>query len=175
MKKILIGISGSIAAYKACDLVRLFVKNGYDVYTILTSNAEKLVTPMTFANISGNISATDMWYMENPDMRHISLKDNASLLIIAPATANIIAKCANGIADDLLSTTYLSVDCPVIIAPAMNPNMWKHTAVQDNVEILKKRGVKFIDPIDGQVACGDFGTGKMAEPEKIFEYASKKI
>jgi phosphopantothenoylcysteine synthetase/decarboxylase len=168
-KKIILGISGSIAAYKSCDLARMFVKNGYDVTTVLTENACRLVTPLTFAALTGNESYTDMWQDNNYEMGHISLKTDASLLLIAPATANIIAKCAHGIADDLLSTTFLSVSCNILIAPAMNPAMWANAATRDNVEILKRRGVFFCGPESGTVACGDEGDGKMSDIGKIYE------
>jgi phosphopantothenoylcysteine decarboxylase/phosphopantothenate--cysteine ligase len=174
-KKIILGISGSIAAYKSCDLARMFIKNGYDVTAVMTESACRLVTPLTFSTLTGNVAYTDMWQNDNYEMGHISLKTNASLLIIAPATANIIAKCAHGIADDLLSTTFLSVSCNVLIAPAMNPAMWANAATRENVEILKKRGVFFCGPDSGIVACGDEGDGKMSEIGEIYEKAASLI
>ena len=170
-KRIILGVSGSIAAYKSCDLARMFVKNGFDVTTVLTANACRLVTPLTFATLTGNESYTDMWQNNNYEMGHISLKENASLLVVAPASANIIAKCAHGIADDLLSTTFLSVSCNVLFAPAMNPAMWANAATRDNVEILKRRGIFFCGPESGIVACGDEGNGKMSDVGKIYESA----
>lgn len=171
MKKILLGISSSISAYKACDLTRLFVKGGYSVTVILTENAQHLVTPLTLETLSGNPVYTDYFSRERREMGHIELKKDASLLLVAPATANIIGKFASGIADDLLSTTFLSVTCPVIIAPAMNPNMYTHRAVQSNIEKLKSWGVTFIEPEKGLVACGDEGYGKLADIERIYKEA----
>jgi phosphopantothenoylcysteine synthetase/decarboxylase len=171
MKKIILGISSSIAAYRACDLARLFVKADYSVFPVLTENAQRLVSPYTLETLCGNPAYTDTFVKNNRSMGHIELKEGASLLLVAPATANIIGKFANGIADDLLSTTFLSVDCPVLIAPAMNPNMWAHPAVLENVRRLKSWNVRFVDPMDGAVACGDIGTGKLADIETIYRAA----
>ncbi len=171
MKKILLGISSSIAAYKACDLTRLFVKAGYSVYPVLTRNAMHLVTPLTLETLCGNPVYTDSFVEDRRAMGHIELKEDAAILVVAPATANIIGKFANGIADDLLSTTFLSVKCPVLVAPAMNPNMWTHPAVQTNIEKLKSWHVRFVEPSEGLVACGDMGYGKLAEIETIFKAA----
>lgn len=171
MKKIILGISSSISAYKAYDLTRLFVKAGYSVFNILTMNSVNLVSPLTFEILSGNPVYTDSFSRERREMGHIELKENASLFLVAPATANIIGKFANGIADDLLSTTYLSVDCPVVIAPAMNPNMFNHSAVKENIERLKSRGAIFIEPGEGAAVCGDEGQGRLADIDKIFRAA----
>jgi len=175
MKKIILGISSSIAAYKACDLTRIFTKSGYSVFCVLTNNAQNLITPLTLETLSGNPVYTDLFAYERREMGHILLKENASLLIVAPATANIIGKFANGIADDLLSTTFLSVDCPVIVAPAMNPNMLQHPAVKENIEKLKSRGTKIIEPDKGEVICGDEGLGKLADIEELFRVAEDII
>jgi len=175
MKKIIIGVSSSIAAYKAYELTRLFVKNGYSVFTVLTENSLHLVSPLTFETLSGNPVYTNSFVRERREMGHIELKEDASLLVVAPATANIIGKFAHGIADDLLSTTYLSVECPVLVAPAMNPNMYKHPAVQENIKILKSRGVSFVDPSEGLVACGDEGVGKLADIHDIFRSAENAV
>jgi phosphopantothenoylcysteine decarboxylase/phosphopantothenate--cysteine ligase len=175
MKKIILGVSSSISAYKAYDLARLFVKEGYSVFVVLTENALNLVSPLTFETLSGNPVYTHSYTTDRREMGHISLKDNASLLLVAPATANIIGKFAGGIADDLLSTTFLSVKCPVMMAPAMNPNMYSHVAVQENIARLKGWGVRFIEPDTGTVACGDTGQGRLAEIEKIFEAARNVI
>jgi phosphopantothenoylcysteine synthetase/decarboxylase len=171
MKKIILGVSSSIAAYKSCDLARLFVKSGYSVFPVLTRNALHLVTPLTLETLCGNPVYTDSFVEDRRAMGHIELKEDASLLVVAPATANIIGKFANGIADDLLSTTFLSVKCPALIAPAMNPNMWAHPAVQANIERLKGWGARFVEPAEGLVACGDMGYGKLAEVETIFKAA----
>lgn len=171
MKKIILGVSSSIAAYKACDLTRLLVKAGYSVHCVLTENAAHLITPLTLETLSGNPVYTETFARERRAMGHIELKDDAALMLVAPATANILGKFAGGIADDLLSTTFLSVECPVLVAPAMNPNMWRHRAVQENIAKLKSWGVRFVDPSEGAVACGDFGYGKLAEVETIYRVA----
>jgi len=168
-KKIILGITGSISSYKTCELIRLYIKKGYDVWPVLTASAHELVTPLTLETLAGRPVFSDTFVKRNFTMEHIALKDNAAALVIAPATANIIGKCANGIADDLLSTTYLSVSCPVIIAPAMNPAMWSHPAVKENTERLVCRGVHFVGPESGKVACGDDGEGRLAKIERIFD------
>jgi phosphopantothenoylcysteine decarboxylase/phosphopantothenate--cysteine ligase len=168
-KKIILGVTGSIAAYKACDLVRLYVKKGYEVWPVLTASACELVTPLTFETLAGHPAASGLFPHRINSMEHISLKTDADILVVAPATANIIGKFAGGIADDLLSTTYLSVTCPVLIAPAMNPAMWAHPAVKDNAEKLRTRGARFIGPDGGAVACGDIGEGKLVAAERIFD------
>lgn len=175
MKKIILGISASIAAYKACDLVRLFVKSGHSVHTVLTENAKHLITPLTLETLSGNPVYTDNFAGGRRGIEHIELKDGALLFLVAPATANIIGKFAGGIADDLLSTTFLSVTCPVAIAPAMNPDMWKHPAVQENIKKLKSWGAVVIEPEIGAVACGDEGKGRLADIEKIYKIAINVI
>lgn len=174
-KKIILGISSSIAAYKAIELTRLFVKGGYSVHHVVTENAMHLVTPLTLETLSGNPVYSQSFVRDNRMMGHIALKEDAALMVVAPATANIIGKFANGIADDLLSTTFMSVICPVVIAPAMNPNMWNHIPVQENIKRLKSWGVTFVDPDHGEVACGDTGYGKLAEIEKIFEVSVHAI
>ncbi len=171
MKKIILGVSSSIAAYKAYDLARLFVKGGDSVYTVLTENVLHLVSPLTFETLTGNPVYTHSYSQDRREMGHISLKDGADLFLVAPATANIMGKFASGIADDLLSTTFLSVTCPVLIAPAMNPNMYSHRATQENMKKLKEWGMHFIEPAVGEVACGDEGQGKFPEIEMIYRKA----
>lgn len=171
MKKIVIGVSSSISAYKSCDLVRLFVKDGFNVFVTITENASKLVSPLTLQALSGNPVYTDETLWEKKEMGHISLKDDALLFLVAPATANILGKFANGIADDIVTTTFLAMKCPVLMAPAMNPNMYSHWAVQENIEKLKSKGVLFVEPDSGVVACGDEGQGKLADIEKIYRVA----
>ncbi len=175
MKKIVLGITGSIAAYTSCDLVRLFVKGGFNVRTIMTEHATMLIAPLTFEVLSGNPVSTDKTSWENRSIEHLSLRDGASLFLVAPATANTVAKFASGIADDLLSTTYVSLQCPVVIAPAMNPTMYRHSRVQDNIEVLKNRGVLFVEPDDGDVVCSEEGTGRFADITKIYEVAIHAI
>lgn len=171
MKKVILGVSSSIAAYKACDLIRLFVKGGYDIHVAVTENALHLVAPLSLEVLSGNPVYSAQYSRERREMGHIELKKDAALFLVAPATANIIGKFANGIADDLVSTTFLSVTCPVLLAPAMNPGMWKHPAVRANIDRLKSWGVKFIEPAKGEVVCGDEGEGKLADIETIYRTA----
>jgi phosphopantothenoylcysteine synthetase/decarboxylase len=150
MKTVLLGVTGSIAAYKAAEITRLLKKADLNVVVIMTDSAQEFIAPLTFQTLSQNSVVTNM-FEKRPDWHpiHISLADSADTLLIAPATANIIAKLANGIADDILSCTALSLDCPIIIAPAMNDKMWMNPATQQNVETLKQRGVKFINIEDG--------------------------
>ncbi len=165
---IALGVTGSIAAYKAADLTSRLVKAGVEVHVIMTAAAQKLVCPHTFLTLSRQPVITDLWNV--PDWRpgHVELAHQAQLLVIAPATANCLAKMAHGIADDALSTCYLAHRGPVMVAPAMNPNMWMHPAVQENCDILRKRGVLFVGPETGHVACGQDGAGRMAAPEDIY-------
>ncbi len=175
-KHILLGVTSSIAIYKAVDLVSRLVKLGSIVNVIMTKNATQLIQPLTFRYISRNPVAVDT-FDESIDWKpeHISLADNADIFVIAPATANIIAKLAHGIADDMLSTTALAIRCPVIIAPAMNCHMYNNPVVQENIEILKKRNFHFIEPQYGLLACGYEGKGRLAEPEEIVQEIQKLI
>ena len=169
-RTIVLGVTGSIAAYKACELVRLFVKNGDDVHVVMTDHAKEFVTPLTFRTLSRNPVENAM-FADPLDWKpgHISLAEAADVLVIAPATANIIAKMANGIADDLLSSVALATKAPIVVAPAMNTGMWENAATQANIATLKKRGVRFVEVGDGELACGTSGPGRMAEPGAIFE------
>lgn len=167
-KKIVLGVSGGIAAYKACELVSRLKKLGADVHVIMTKAAAEFVTPLTFQSLSLNQVAIDMF--EAPkfwEIEHISLAKLADVFVIAPATANIIGKLAAGIGDDMLSTTAMAVKAPVIIAPAMNTNMYENPVVQRNMKLLKELGHIFVEPEEGRLACGDIGKGKMASPEAI--------
>ncbi len=175
MKKIILGISSSIAAYKACDLIRLFVKGGYSVHVVTTENALHLVSPLTLETLSGNPVYTEQYSRDRREMGHIELKTDASLFLVAPATANIIGKFANGIADDLVTTTFLTVTCPIIIAPAMNPNMYAHPAVHRNIRTLKYWGIEFVEPAMGEAVCGDEGLGKLADINDIYTAAVNAI
>lgn len=169
LKKIIIAVSGGIAAYKIPQLIRLFKKNNTQVKVVVTKNALHFVTELTLQTLSENAVYSDM-FDNNEEFAtgHISISDWADAMIVAPATANILAKFAGGIADDALSTVYLSFNKPVYVAPAMNTKMWDHPATQENLEILKQRGVHFIEPDAGFLACGYDGKGRMAEPEEIF-------
>jgi phosphopantothenoylcysteine synthetase/decarboxylase len=165
-----LGVTGSIAAYKAADLCSKLVQNGFNVVVLMTESAQKLVTAQTFLTLSKNPVITDLWEIPNWQPGHIALADQAELLIVAPCTANFIGKYTHGIADDALSTYALSHTGKVLLAPAMNPKMWKHPAVQANCEVLKNRGVEFIGPEPGRVACGsDSREGRMSEPTAILD------
>ena len=169
-KHILVGITGSIAAYKAAILVRYLIKEGALVKIIMTKMAKEFITPLTMATVSKNPILVDFYNPENGDWNsHISLSIWADIFLIAPASANTMAKMATGIADNLLLTTFLSARCPVIIAPAMDVDMFEHIATQTNITLLKKRGVIVIDPSSGELASGLEGKGRMEEPEKIIE------
>ncbi|MBO5940869.1 MAG: bifunctional phosphopantothenoylcysteine decarboxylase/phosphopantothenate--cysteine ligase CoaBC [Kiritimatiellae bacterium] len=165
--KIVLGVTGSIAAYKACELVRLFVKEGDDVRVIMTSSAQKFVAPLTFQTLSRNPVGVDQFALPaewKPE--HIAYAQ-ADAIVVAPATANIIAKMAHGIADDLLSSTLLATRAPIFVAPAMNDGMWENPATQSNIEMLKGRGVRFIEPDSGELACGTAGKGRFADPASV--------
>jgi phosphopantothenoylcysteine decarboxylase/phosphopantothenate--cysteine ligase len=172
-KKILIGISGGIAAYKTLSLIRLFVKNGHQVKVIATQNALEFVTPLTIETLSNNALYADMFSTSaQREVQHISHAQWADIAIVAPATANIIGKLAHGIADDALSTTLLAVKKPLFIAPAMNCGMYSNAAVEENIKILKLRGIHIIEPKSGFLACNTEGNGRMEEPETIFKLIS---
>jgi len=168
-KTIALGVTGSIAAYKAADLCSKLVKADFNVVVLMTQAATKLVTEQTFLTLSKNPVITDLWEIPEWQPGHIALSEKADILAVIPSTANFLGKYANGIADDALTTYALSHIGKVIVAPAMNPKMWKHPAVQANVKILKERGVSFIGPAKGRVACGDDGEGRMEEVENIFD------
>ena len=175
-KTVVIGVTGSVAAYKAVYLSRLFVKQNAEVHIILTKNGAEFITPLTFESLIGTKCLTDTFDRNFEfDIKHISLAKKADLFIVAPASANIIGKIAGGIADDMLSTTIMAADCPRIIAPAMNTNMFRNSVVQENIQKLKRHGYKIIEPEKGLLACGDTGEGKFPEPEFIFEYALHEI
>ncbi|WP_251860349.1 bifunctional phosphopantothenoylcysteine decarboxylase/phosphopantothenate--cysteine ligase CoaBC [Clostridium sp. Marseille-Q2269] len=169
-KCVVLGVTGGIASYKALDIVSKLKKLNYDVNVIMTESALKFINILPFQSLSGNMVSEDMF--EEPkafEIQHISLAKKADIMLIAPATANIIGKVANGIADDMLSTTIMAATCPVVFVPAMNTNMYKNPIVKNNIEKLKSFGYKFIDPISGRLACGDVGEGKMAHTEDIVE------
>jgi len=166
---IALGVTGSIAAYKAADICSQLKKRSVESVVIMTESALKFVGEQTFFTLSRNRVITDLWDVNTWEPEHISLSDRADLFLVAPATANFIGKYANGIADDALTTYALSHTGKVIIAPAMNYKMWQHPAVIRNCEILKERGVEFIAPISGELACGDVGTGKLALVEDIVD------
>ena len=169
---VVLGVTGGIAAYKACELLRLLQKQGVDVYVVMTKHACQFVAPLTFETLSGHPVAVDTF--ERPatwEVEHIALAKRADLFLIAPATANIIGKMANGIADDMLSTTVMATKAPVMLAPAMNTGMWENPATQENVERLQRRGVHVVTPATGHLACGDSGAGKLEDVAVIAERA----
>ncbi len=169
-KHILLGVSGGIAAYKCASLIRLLVKNGAEVRVIMTPTAKAFITPLTLATLSKNPIGVDFYNPENGDWNsHVSYGLWADLMLIVPATANTMAKMANGVADNLLLTSYLSAKCPVMVAPAMDLDMYRHVATQRNMAQLKADGVFFVEATEGELASGLTGKGRMAEPEQIFQ------
>ncbi len=167
-KKILLIISGGIAAYKALELIRLFKKSGATVRCVLTNGGAQFVTPMSVAALSEEQVFTDLFSLKDEsEMGHIRLSREADLVLVAPASANILAQMAHGLAEDLASTTLLATNSPVMVCPAMNPMMWNHAATQDNLKILEKRGIHIIAPDVGEMACGETGQGRLPEPENI--------
>src|SRR5580704_5462689 len=174
--RVTVGVSGGIAAYKAAELVRELQRQALEVHVVMTEAAAKFVQPLTFAALSGHKVITSLWdesdsgYEASPEqsgIEHIGEAQWAEALVIAPATANTLAKFAHGLADDFLTTLYLATTAPVLIAPAMNVNMWEHPATKTNLEILRQRGVRVIEPGTGELACGMVGAGRMAEPDAI--------
>ena len=167
-KNVVLGVSGGIAAYKSCEIVSSLRKLGANVDVVLTKHAEEFVTPLTFETLSGNAAVRGMFDERKEfDVRHVSLAKKADILLVAPATADVIAKFARGIADDMLSTVWLATRCTRMIAPAMNTAMYEDAATQDNLALLKERGVLVVEPNTGLLACGDTGKGRMAEPSEI--------
>ena len=175
--RVTVGVSGGIAAYKAAELVRALQRQALEVHVVMTAAACKFIQPLTFAALTGHKVITSLWdetgtgetayRHEQNGIEHIGEAQWADALVVAPATANILAKFAHGIADDFLSTMYLATQAPVLVAPAMNVNMWDHPATQANLEILRQRGVRVVEPGTGELACGMVGAGRMAEPEAI--------
>ena len=174
-KNILLGVTGGISAYKSCELSRLLIKDGADVNVVMTSNAEKFVSALTFQYLTGNKVSNDMYDVSDPKISHIDLADKADLIIICPATANFISKFANGIADNLLLNILLATKVQIIVCPAMNVNMYENKIIQENITRLKKNGVIFIEPETGELACGWEGKGRLAEIENILKFIKKKL
>ncbi len=169
-KRLVLGITGGIAAYKAAELARLFVKDGADVHAVLTKSGAQFVTPATFQALTGKPAWSDLWDARMPDnMAHIDLSRGADAIVIAPASADFLAKLAHGLADDLLSTMCLARDCPLIVAPAMNCQMWEHPATQRNVSQLLQDGVIVLGPASGDQACGETGMGRMLEATELHD------
>ena len=174
--KVTVGVSGGIAAYKAAELVRSLQRQALDVHVVMTNAARKFITPLTFASLTGHKVITGLWPEPGSDageldssIEHIAEAQSTEALVVAPATANILAKFAHGLADDFLTTLFLATRAPVIVAPAMNVNMWEHPATRANMELLETRGVRVVPPEKGALACGMTGSGRLAEPETIVE------
>lgn len=175
-KHIVLGVTGSIAAYKIASLASMLKKKNADVTVIMTQNATNFINPITFETLTGNKCLVDTFDRNfQYSVEHVALAKQADVFLVAPASANVIAKAAHGLADDMLTTTLLACQCPKIIAPAMNTRMFRNPIVQDNMKILEKYGMEVITPATGYLACGDTGEGKMPEPELLFEYIIKAL
>lgn len=175
-KTVVLGVTGSIAAYKIAGLASMLVKKQCNVHVIMTKNATNFINPITFETLTGNKCLVDTFDRNFEfSVEHVSLAKQADLFMVAPASANVIGKIANGIADDMLTTTIMAAKCPKIISPAMNTNMFENTIVQDNIEKLKRYGYEIIEPARGYLACGDTGKGKMPEPEVLCSYIMKYV
>ena len=172
-KKIVLGVTGGIAVYKAVDLVSRLRKRGCEVRVVMTEHAQQFVTPLTFKEISGNAVATSMWNSNQEfNVEHIALANWADAFLVAPATANILAKMTYGIADDLLSTTLLAAQAPIVVCPAMNTGMYLNAATQENIAKLQSRGITVMPPASGHLACGTSGPGRLPEPQQVVEFMS---
>ncbi len=173
--KVTVGVSGGIAAYKAAELVRALQRQALDVHVVMTEAAQKFITPLTFGSLTGHKVITGLWPSStasgdfDASIEHIAEAQSTDALVVAPATANILAKFAHGLADDFLTTLFLATHAPVTVAPAMNVNMWEHPATRANLELLESRGVRIVPPEKGPLACGMTGSGRLAEPEAIVE------
>ena len=175
-KHIVLGVTGSIAAYKIASLASMLMKQHADVTVIMTKNATNFINPITFESLTGNKCLVDTFDRNFEfQVEHVALARQTDVFLTAPASANVIAKAAHGIADDMLTTTLLACTCPKIVAPAMNTRMYQNPVVQDNLEILKRYGMEVIDPANGYLACGDTGAGKMPDPEVLYEYIIKAL
>ena len=170
-KSVVLGVSGSIAAYKIADLASMLVKQHADVHVVMTENATHFIHPITFETLTHNPCLTDTFDRSCPqEVTHIALAARADVCLLAPASANILGKLANGIADDMLSTTCLAMKCPVLVSPAMNVNMYEHPAVQHNLQTLRSRGVEVIEPDSGYLACGAVGKGKLPGVQVLLDH-----
>ena len=175
-KNVLLGVTGSIAAYKIAGLASMLVKKNANVQVLMTKNAVNFINPITFESLTGNKCLVDTFDRNFEfSVEHVAIAKRADVLMIAPASANVVAKIAHGIADDMLTTTALACRCHKIIAPAMNTNMYENPVTQDNLKICEKYGMEVIKPATGYLACGDTGAGKMPEPEELFDYIGRAI
>jgi phosphopantothenoylcysteine decarboxylase / phosphopantothenate---cysteine ligase len=175
-RRILLGVTGGIAAYKAADLCSKLVQAGAEVTVVMTESAQRFVTPLTFESLSRREVLTDLWRSgQEYNIAHVALSDWAEVVVVAPATANIIGKMAHGIADDLLSTVLLAANAPVLVAPAMNERMWNNRVVQDNVRRLKELGHVVVEPGTGYLACGVVGAGRLAEVQTLLDAVTARL
>jgi phosphopantothenoylcysteine decarboxylase/phosphopantothenate--cysteine ligase len=170
MSKVLLIVGGGIAAYKSLELVRLLKKAGHEVTPVLTKGGEHFITAMSLGTLAESAVYTSLWELKDEvEIGHIQLSRSADFILVCPATADLLAKMSAGFADDLATTLLLATDKPVVVAPAMNVRMWQHAATQRNVARLKADGVRVIDPAEGEMACGEFGPGRLAEPNQIVD------
>lgn len=175
-KRVLLAVTGGIAAYKACDIVSKLTKRDIEVQVIMTENATKFVTPLTFEALSGRMVFADTFdYSYDASIKHISLAQEADLMCVAPATANIIAKFAHGIADDMTSSTFLAATCPVVVCPAMNTHMYENAATQANLRTLEERGMHIVGPGVGKLACGDVARGTLSPVDEIVDEVARVL
>ena len=180
-RRVVLGVGGGIAAYKAAELCRALIQRGFSVQVVMTASAQEFVRPLTFAALSGRKVITDLFSSSSSEatlssaVEHIAIAQDNDLLVVAPATADLLAKFAHGMANDFLSTMYLAFTGPVIVAPAMNTNMWMHAATQANLETLRARGTRIIEPDDGFLACGMVGPGRLADPEQIADVVASEL
>ena len=175
-REIIVGVCGGIACYKVADLVSKLVQLGAGVTVVMTKEAQNFVTPLTFEALSGRKVRTDIWTLADPgDTQHIGLTERADLMLVAPATANLLAKVACGLCDDLVSLMVSAAACPVVFAPAMNHRMWDHPVAQENVAKLSSLGYRFIGPESGWLACRNIGSGRLSEPQAILDEVSRML
>jgi len=176
LQKVILGVTGGIAAYKAAELARLFIRGGAEVQVVMTPAAAEFIAPLTFQTLTEKPVYTNMYAERSGEkIRHISLLEDAEVMVIAPATANTIAKMAAGMADNLLTTLYLAAKCPVVVVPSMNINMYEHPAVAKNMDTLRSYGCYVMDPESGELACGVYGKGRMPEPADIYAYTAAAL
>lgn len=175
-KTVVLGVTGGIAAYKACELARRLVESGADVHVMLTKGAQQFVTPLTFQTLSGHPVHTDLFSLtQEQEIGHIALADKADLILVAPATADILAKVAHGLCDDLLTTVICATQATVLFAPAMNVHMWENPITQENVDKLRKHGCLFVEPDSGFLACGYTGKGRLPDADLLVAEAEKAL
>lgn len=175
-RNVVLGITGSIAAYKSAELARIFVSRGYEVRCIMTGSAQKFITPLTLQSVTGKAVTTDFWETSDVEaIEHIDVADWADVLLIAPATADVIAKLTAGFADTPLLAVALATKAPIVVAPAMNVNMYEHERTQENIKILRERGIQFVDPEEGALACGWNGAGRLADPWEVFYHVRRAL